>query len=143
MDKKLILTDHLISCAGERIQESGKEQGILVQEGKIVRIEDRDFFAEIIRRNEAEVFDMRGYYVLPGLIDGHLHLSFSSSSQPLNELYGDSDETCLLRMVQAAGIELRSGVTTVRDSGARGMSILKLRDFIQKGEMQGLSLIHI
>ena len=93
MDKKLILTDHLISCAGEQVQESQKEQGILVQAGKILRIEGLDFFADRIGEKEAEVFDMRGYYVLPGLIDGHLHLSFSSSSQPLNELYGDSEET--------------------------------------------------
>ncbi len=141
MDKKLILTDHLISCAGEQVQESQKEQGILVQAGKILRIEGLDFFADSIGKEEAEVFDMRGYYVLPGLIDGHLHLSFSSSSQPLNEIYGDSEETCLLRMVQAAGIELRSGVTTVRDSGARGMFILKLKDFIEKGGMQGPDII--
>lgn len=138
---KLIITDHMIRCLGNRVEVEDKEQGILIEQGKIVEIESLDHLADYLEDHETEVMDMRGCYVMPGLIDGHLHLSFSSSSQPLNELYGDDDETVLLRMVRAAQMELRSGVTTVRDSGARGMSILKLRDFIRRGEIQASDII--
>ncbi len=141
MKEKLIITDHLISCAGEDVRVEQGEKGILVSGEKIERIEDMDFFSSVLLEGKMKIWDMRGHYVLPGLIDGHVHLSFSASSQPLTELYGDDEETCLLRMVQAAQMELRSGVTTVRDCGARGMAILKLRDFIGRKEMQGPDIV--
>ncbi len=141
MKEKLIITDHLISCAGECVRVEEGEKGILIFGETIVRVEELGSFSSILQEGEREILDMRGNYVLPGLIDGHLHLSFSSSSQPLTELYGDDEETCLLRMVRAALMELKSGVTTVRDCGAKGMGILKLRDFIGKGEMQGPDII--
>lgn len=138
---KLMITNHFISCANDLVREEKGEWGLLIDGEHIVKIGLLEDFAELIQCEKPTILDMRGYYVMPGMIDGHLHLSFSSSSQPLKELYEDDDETILLRMVKAAQMELRSGVTTVRDSGARGMSVLKLRDFIKSGEIQGPDII--
>lgn len=138
---KLMITDHLISCAGPSVTVEEEERGLLIEGERIIRMSSLEKFSELMQRKDIEILDMRGCYVMPGMIDGHLHLSFSASSQPLHELYGDDDETILLRMVKAAQTELRSGVTTVRDAGARGMSVLKLRDFIKSGELQGPDII--
>lgn len=137
---KLVITEHLIACAEGKVQVSDQTMGILIDGAVIRKVAP---LAEIEERNQPglEVIDVGGQYVIPGLIDGHLHLSFSSSEQPLHELYGDDDSEVLLRMVKAMELELRSGVTTVRDCGARGMSVLKLRDFVRKGILQGTDII--
>ena len=82
MKEKLIITDHLISCAGEDVRVEQGEKGILVSGEKIERIEDIDFFSSVLLEGKMKIWDMRGHYVLPGLIDGHVHLSFSASSSP-------------------------------------------------------------
>ena len=117
------------------------ETGILIENGLIRRVDRLDAFEEERRGGKVEIIDAGDNYVLPGLIDAHLHLSFSSSAQPLDQLYGDDEATVLLRMVRAAQMELRSGVTTVRDSGSKGMSILQLRDFIRRGELEGPDIL--
>ena len=117
------------------------ETGILIESGLIRRVDRLEAFEEERRGGKVEIIDAGDSYVLPGLIDAHLHLSFSSSAQPLDQLYGDDEATVLLRMVRAAQMKLRSGVTTVRDSGSKGMSILQLRDFIRRGELEGPDIL--
>ena len=117
------------------------ETGILIESGLIRRVDRLEAFEEERRGGKVEIIDAGDSYVLPGLIDAHLHLSFSSSAQPLDQLYRDDEATVLLRMVRAAQMELRSGVTTVRDSGSKGMSILQLRDFIRRGELEGPDIL--
>ena len=116
---KLIIARHLIPCTGGRAQVTETETGILIENGLIRRVDRLDAFEEERRGGKVEIIDAGDNYVLPGLIDAHLHLSFSSSAQPLDQLYGDDEATVLLRMVRAAQMELRSGVTTVRDSGSK------------------------
>ena len=138
---KLIIARHLIPCTGGRAQVAEAETGILIESGLIRRVDRLEAFEEERRGGKVEIIDAGDSYVLPGLIDAHLHLSFSSSAQPLDQLYGDDEATVLLRMVRAAQMELRSGVTTVRDSGSKGMSILQLRDFIHRGELEGPDIL--
>lgn len=137
---KIVLCDHIITCAQDKAKLTDMPCAILVDGEKIVAIgAENDVKAKAAA--DVEVINLKGKYVLPGMIDAHLHLSFSSSTQPVTELVNDSDDEILLREVRAAQMELRCGVTTVRDSGARGMSILKLRDFIRQGLIEGADII--
>lgn len=138
---KLIITKHLISCAGEKAEESKGTMGIVIDGQTIKKVAPIEDCAEELADPAAEKMDMGEQYVLPGLIDGHLHLSFSASMQPVTELLEDTHSVILMREIQAAQTALRSGITTVRDCGAKGMSILELRDFIRRGEMQGPDII--
>ena len=140
---KLIVTRNLITCEKMQVSVSKEPMGILVDKTRIAEVAPMSEWESRLRRDTVplELLDMGEQYVLPGLIDGHLHLSFSSSEQPLVELYQDDDSEILLRMVKAMEMELKSGVTTVRDCGARGMSVLKLRDFVKNGVMQGPDII--
>lgn len=138
---KLIITKHLISCAGEKAEKSKGTMGIVIDGQTIKKVAPIEDCAEELADPAAEKMDMGEQYVLPGLIDGHLHLSFSASMQPVTELLEDTHSVILMREIQAAQTALRSGITTVRDCGAKGMSILELRDFIRRGEMQGPDII--
>jgi imidazolonepropionase-like amidohydrolase len=75
--------------------------------------------------------------ILPGLVDSHVHLTFSAGPVPFEELQADSDARLLLRAVANARAALQAGVTTVRDLGARGRVTLELRDAILAGTVPG------
>ncbi len=76
----------------------------------------------------AEVVDLPGATLLPGLIDTHVHLAFDASTDPVSRLAERSDEEAIAAMTVAAGVALRGGVTTMRDLGDRGYLSLGLRD---------------
>lgn len=75
----------------------------------------------------ADVIDHPGAFVLPGLIDPHVHLAFDSSMDPVGALAGRDDSAALEAMVAAGRAALRGGVTTVRDLGDRDYLSLGLR----------------
>ena len=85
----------------------------------------------------ADVLDLRDYSVLPGLIDAHVHLTFSASSNALADILREDDLQLLLRGVGAARQALCGGITTVRDLGGRGGVTFRLRDAIASGIIGG------
>ena len=78
-----------------------------------------------------------GCTLLPGLCDGHVHLTFSAGPRPFEDLSKDTDATRLLRATANARAALQAGVTTLRDLGSRGHVIYELRDAIGKGIVPG------
>ncbi|MFD6566785.1 amidohydrolase family protein [Micromonospora profundi] len=58
-------------------------------------------------------------WLLPGLIDTHVHLVFDSSADPVSALGPLGDDELLVRMREAAAAHLDAGVTSVRDLGDR------------------------
>jgi imidazolonepropionase-like amidohydrolase len=88
--------------------------------------------------------DAAGMTLLPGLIDGHVHLAWDktlyttfTSEDYKARLRARSSERQLVRAGHHAQLALASGVTTVRDCGADDFSILALRDAIHAGEFTG------
>ncbi len=75
----------------------------------------------------ANVVELSGATLLPGLIDTHVHLAFDSSTDPVGRLAARSDEEALVAMTTAARTALAGGVTTVRDLGDRDYLSLGLR----------------
>lgn len=86
---------------------------------------------------DVTVLDCAGRYLLPGLIDCHVHLCFDASPRPVDHLTAESDVTTLLKMAFNARKTLRNGVTTVRDLGARNFLGVALRDGIATGLVPG------
>lgn len=137
---KLVIAKHLISCSGDIILEE-HNKGILIDGERISRIAELDELEEIRKNPSIEIIDAGNSYVLPGLIDAHVHLCFDSSANPILALDRESETETLLRMVNAAQQELASGVTTVRDCGSKGFSILHLRNAVRDGRLDGPTII--
>lgn len=78
-----------------------------------------------------------GCTIIPGLVDSHVHLTFSAGPMPFQDLQGESDWALLLRAAANARAALQAGVTTMRDLGSRGRLIFELRDAIAKGIIPG------
>ncbi|GAA4193534.1 amidohydrolase family protein [Streptosporangium oxazolinicum] len=65
-------------------------------------------------------------FLMPGLIDPHVHLGFDAGSDPVTAFTTADDAELLARMRTAAGRALRAGITTVRDLGDRDYLALRL-----------------
>ncbi|HEV7709608.1 MAG TPA: amidohydrolase family protein [Asanoa sp.] len=76
----------------------------------------------------ADVVDLGSATLLPGLVDGHVHLAFDASVDPVAALADRDDEAAYAAMVEAGRRTTAGGVTTVRDLGDRGYLSLRLRD---------------
>ena len=111
---------------------------IVVRAGKILEVRDGHSPAGAGER----VLDLSDRYVLPGLIDMHVHLY--SEGDPLKaRLEGQNRdlEDALLIAVRNARTTLEAGFTTVRDLGGEARGIASLRDFINAGELPGPTIV--
>ena len=88
----------------------------------------------------ANVVDLGGWTVMPGLIDLHTHLT-SPAKHFGYESLGISTPRATLYGAAAARDTLHAGVTTVRDLGAPGFSDVALRDAIAEGDIPGPRVI--
>jgi imidazolonepropionase-like amidohydrolase len=75
----------------------------------------------------ATVVDLTDATLLPGLVDGHVHLGFDSSSDPVANLAKQDDAAAFAAMITAARTAARGGVTTVRDLGDRNYLALAVK----------------
>src|SRR5579859_336791 len=57
----------------------------------------------------ADVTDLGGATLLPGLVDTHVHLAFDASRDPVGSLAGRSGEETVAAMTRAAQTALRGG----------------------------------
>jgi len=96
-------------------------------------------------RSPAEIVDLAGKTLVPGLIDMHVHLSsVPRGLQPGKPtLIGDAPSETLVALAgaQNARAALLGGVTTVRDLGSPFLTNIKLRDLVQAGFIPGPRIV--
>ena len=76
---------------------------------------------------DAEVHDLDGATLLPGLVDIHVHLAFDASPTAVDNLAARSEDEVIAAMTEAGRRAALGGVTTVRDLGDRAYLSLQLR----------------
>ena len=127
-----------------------------VQEGQIILVEDGKI-TEILPFEETKISDLKasgyeeinlqGKYILPGLINMHVHLAGNGKPQKKQR-----DNEALVKKIMSNGLtktvaysmvcgfakdELYSGVTTIRTVGGLGDFDTRLRDDIAAGKKPG------
>jgi imidazolonepropionase-like amidohydrolase len=90
----------------------------------------------------ARLIDLKKEFVLPGLVDGHVHM-FSDDDKMrarLEALNRDIEDNLLIG-VDNARRTLEAGFTTVRDLGSDVHSITALRDAVASGLIAGPTIV--
>ncbi|WP_297633183.1 amidohydrolase family protein [uncultured Clostridium sp.] len=109
-------------------------KSLIIEDGEIKKILDKD---EIIEGKFEEIIDLKSKYIMPGLIDCHVHV-FSDGSGKIN-LFKENIDPVLATAVAINNLEtlLKSGVTYIRDLGsARGFDI-SLKECVSLGIIKG------
>lgn len=80
--------------------------------------------------------DLHGGFVLPGLIDAHVHLAGSGEADSQFRAPG-GDGAMALKILRNAQRNLAAGITIVRDLGGWNELEFTVRDWIRRGEFAG------
>jgi imidazolonepropionase-like amidohydrolase len=128
--------------AGRLLDQPGQSprgpSTIIVRDGKIAEV--RDGFAA--PEGGARLVDLKGQFVLPGLIDMHVHIS-SDDNLLRSRLEGSGRdvEDVFVIAQHNARLTLEAGFTTVRDLSGDGRTTSSLRDAINNGVIVGPTVI--
>ena len=132
--------------AGQVLDRPGKPprgpSTIVIREGRVVDVRSGLLDASAAGFAGARVIDLRDKYVLPGLVDSHVHLT-SDTGGVLAQL----EQVQLTPAAKAfnaltnAQKTLSAGFTTVRNLGDRDGVTLALRDAIRDGQVVGPNVI--
>ncbi|MGQ0605236.1 MAG: amidohydrolase family protein [Anaerolineales bacterium] len=90
---------------------------------------------------EAQVIDLAGRRLLPGLIDAHVHLSGLGLPQPELQTRDLAPDMQAYGLTLVSRHMLEGGLTTVRDCGSYGRSLFTLRRAIELGLCAGPRLV--
>jgi imidazolonepropionase-like amidohydrolase len=108
------------SLADGRSPNLRRGVSVLTENGKIVWI--RDSGDEEPVPDQARIVDAGGTTIVPGLVDGHSHLTLPGGSHWIDRAF-DTTET-LLEVAEAnADLQMRSGVRWARDVGSPRRSV--------------------
>ena len=119
----------LIDTAAEVVQE----QAAILLEGSAVR---QIGTAETVHAPEGasvQEIDYGDATILPGLVDSHVHLNGIGDGRAGDELATLPDEVLTVQSAQNARRHLYSGVTTLRDCGAKNSTTFMLRQAVDLG----------
>lgn len=106
---------------------------VIVRNGTIEAVGDS---ATQIPQN-AQIVDLSDQFVLPGLIDCHVHLSMEFTPDIRMRMLQESDADRAIRALENAHKTLLAGFTTVRDVGSTGDAVFAVRDAIEAGRVHG------
>lgn len=118
LDGAAAIKDAVVIIDGDRIVAVGTRATTKVPEG-------------------AEVIHADGKWIVPGLMNMHVHLGLVLPGKQGAELANETDAELALRMAGNARESLLSGTTTVRMTGSPRHADFALRRAIERGEVDG------
>ncbi|MBB5687413.1 metal-dependent hydrolase family protein [Sphingobium boeckii] len=130
--------------AGALLAQPGKAprgpSTIIIRGDKITAVRDGYVDAEA----GAHVIDLKDQFVMPGLVDMHVHL-WGIGGDPMRDrltALNRDDADDMLFAVSNARITLDAGFTTVRDLGGSPRGMRALREGVERGDVAGPTIIN-
>lgn len=129
----LVHAGELLAVPGEA---PASNMTIIIEDDRITGVQKGFVEAE-----GATVINLRDKFVLPGLMDMHVHLQGQLGPKNDRDQLKMSDELMQMRSVFYAMNTLKAGFTTVRDVGSSPQEMYALRDAINNGWIDGPRII--
>ncbi|MBB1340997.1 amidohydrolase family protein [Pseudoalteromonas sp. SR45-6] len=115
-----------------------KQRTIVIEDAIITRIEKGYMSVTDLALPDAKIIDLKNQFVMPGLIDMHVHVTFErdASANPHRWLT-EYEADYALRSVKYLQRTLAAGFTSVRDLGSSYKVIFPLQRAVERGDIQG------
>lgn len=133
----IIHAGELLVIPGEKPR---KQQTLVIESGIIKAVRPGYLTADKFG-DDVKLIDLKERFVMPGLMDMHVHLQGELGPKNDSEKLRMSDADIAIRSAYFAKNTLMAGFTTVRDLGAKPEQIYALRDGINKGWVEGPRII--
>src|SRR5665213_2306521 len=130
--------EEIVIHAGRLLADPGgapkSAQSLRIADGKVIAVAG----GYIDPPPGARLIDLKDRFVLPGLIDCHVHLTMQLGPGQRLRFVEDSDPKIGLDGAHRARLTLEAGFTTVRDLGARKPEVIyALREAVAEGLVPG------
>ena len=109
------------------------DQAITVEDGLVMEISAAP--------STGETTDLKGLYVIPGLIDAHVHLVWEGQADPVHHMLADPPPFTAYRAARSIRRSLENGVTTVRDVGGPHGVPVALSRAVREGIIEGADVL--
>ncbi len=136
-DTTLIYAGELLAIPG---QSPSSRQTIVVEDNIIIEVAS-GFANAADFDGDVTVIDLRDKFVLPGLMDMHVHLQGELGPRNDSDALKMSDQLMQMRSIYFAMNTLKAGFTTVRDVGSSSQEMYAMRDAIENGWIDGPRII--
>lgn len=136
MAKKLLINSLLIDGNGGSPIEGS---GILIEGETITAVGNAGDFS--LSESETEVIDCRGKTIMPGMINGHVHVFMEPYTWDRIAYQQEPLSGLCVKIIDNLKKLLHSGVTYVRDLGGYMDLDIQFRDYIEEGKVAGPQMV--
>jgi len=134
----LVEAGQIMDSPGEKVRGPGT---LVICGDRILAVVDGHPGKAALGLGDATIIDLKDKYVLPGLIDSHVHLTGQLGANSRLDPFIQSNADQAMIGAGYARKTLMAGFTTVADLGATNESIFALRGAIARGDVPGPRLI--
>lgn len=108
---------------------------VLISEGRIAAI------GADVPADGADVVDLTGRWLAPGLMNAHTHLCLDAGPDPEATLRDETRTETVIRSAARLAVTVRAGVTTIRDVGGVDGIDIDLARLVEAGVIEGPRVI--
>lgn len=122
--------------AGDTVRDDAN--AVVIRDGKIVRT---CFASDLSAGERKDSRDLGGLFVMPGLIDAHVHMCLNPEIMAPTEQDKVPANEILDQIATRAQAMLAAGITSARDLGGGQWLELEVRNRIRRGDLLGTRLV--
>ena len=144
MDNIIVLKNvHVIDGISSNIKENSS---VLIKGNKIIYV--GNYHSDLLKEHDllkedknVEIINGNGMYLLPGLIDTHVHLGLDGTPDYLDIMIKEDPKLTTIKAVNRIEKILQSGFTTIRTMGDKGHIDIALKKAVKEKIVKGPRII--
>lgn len=107
---------------------------VINDEGRIEYVGEEQYFQ--VLESDAQIIELKNKFILPGLIDCHIHMDSHGMADSFNENFVE-DKLRTIRVTKEMEDTLMAGFTTIRNVGSANFIDFAVKEAIKKGWVKG------